>query len=1376
MNSEPHEIEHSFRKSWRGFNPLRIPKFLDKVPEENRLELLSRLLRVELSYAFDPPPTEHRKKAEEKDDGDTDRVKPCMQLFVHIFPELKSDQNLMVGLIVLEYALRLQSDEKPTSVDTYVAICSAPHLISRLEDAARCLGRQAEQAGPAPNHFDSTVKDGSVSQSISIGSPPLNVGYFLLTRLVGKGGMGLVHAAIDLRSTAQVAVKVMRRIDSWSISRFIEEFRWLSQLEHPNLVKLYNAHREGDLRFFSMELVEGRTIRDWFFRLSSDSDTRWTRLRKVLGQIASAIQYMHDNQVIHCDIKSSNMMITRKRRAVLLDLGLAVREGQTNPFVGTFEYMAPEVLADECPTRASDWFSFGVMVHEVITNNFPPVEVTELGEKNQRSYTLNTEKLDHNLKDLPVDLAQLCKSLLAIDPNERPLGASVVTQLGGQIRLTTTHDDCGGRQSEIAKLNRRLHQVKLGRNSYAVILGESGIGKSTLVRHWITSNHKPEYLVLFLKCYHQDLTPNRVLNSLLQELAIHLQDDDHESWKPSLRKYIDRISVVFPQVQQLDENFDIPQSGSQEHAASRDECNQALVSWLVEISKQRPLIIVVDDVQWSDEGSCQVLASMLQQEEFCGMITLVGDKSDDRSTSWLKIFPSAPDEEHNIDLAPLSKDECISLLKKWALESTVIMEKRDAENLADSSGGNPFLLRELSRSHLANHSLGNVDPAQLDKDNRSRVKHRFSNLPQGGEKVLQVLAVANQTLSLHQLQMITRIKPQDLQRALSLLTAKGWIRSRYDNPESEIEIAHEKYRHAILQRIPKDRLHRRHYRIAGVLSAESPPPWSRIAEHYRMAEHPKKAAACYLEAARSAASAYAHQEALMFIDKACTPDANRTHFEQRRVELLRAECLSAVGSSRASAESYEKLIGSTDDPKELRLLECLAGEQWIRAGQPEPGLVLLRRALSHLGTSSSSAGRFAAYSLRFRTLIAAFARHKCVLSRRRKVRIFSDIERCLNRVASPLTFLDNQLGPELILQLEKLSCSIGDQSDRAHARIRMAILLSFAGKRWRKIAAHRMRVGRQLAAQSGHELSRAIGHLCMFVWHTQRGTLHKAERSAGVALELFERCGETTQWDQQFIKWGVLGCHWNSLQLRKLKTAVADLRDSAIKRDDPMSVFWLHVTAAHWSDLVSDQTDAARASLKIAENAIASDTFQAPRFFVWLTKIHLHLYESDHESAQRLLWEDWRELSRSMVLSTNHMSWLALHTRICCDLLSAVKEPAKKKYWARDAQRCAKKMLKLEERPFIAYGRVLGLVADAAAEKQRPLAEWDAAIAELETLNRHLLANAARWHRSLYSPPEEADTFRQIAKSSFENEGCIQPERLLNMILPLPTQRSNGKV
>src|SRR5690606_36844949 len=135
---------------------------------------------------------------------------------------------------------------------------------------------------------DSTIKEASLSASITLDPLPLNLGCFLLVRLLGRGGMGYVHAAMDLRSTAQVAVKVMRCVDAWSIFRFIEEFRWLSQLSHPHLVKLYDAFCEGEIRYFSMELVEGKMIRHWFRHGTQRLESHWRELSDVLGQLASA--------------------------------------------------------------------------------------------------------------------------------------------------------------------------------------------------------------------------------------------------------------------------------------------------------------------------------------------------------------------------------------------------------------------------------------------------------------------------------------------------------------------------------------------------------------------------------------------------------------------------------------------------------------------------------------------------------------------------------------------------------------------------------------------------------------------------------------------------------------------------------------------------------------------------------------------------------------------------------------------------------------------------------------------------------------------------------------------------------------------------------
>lgn len=1372
-------MESSFRDGWREFDPSQYSRFLDQVEPQYQLELLARIACAELEFRFQPPAsaradceqdTEQDEHAE--DEGEDARVQPCVQLFLHRFPELKRDKNLLIRLLVLEYALRLQYDSTPPNPESYLSLGgdAREHLCQLLELTELRVPAHAEQPNPiAVGQSDSTVKDRDVSDSLAIGPLPFNLGCFLLTRMIGKGGMGYVYSAIDLRSTARVAVKVMRRVDSWSVFRFIEEFRWLSQLQHPNLVNLYNAYAEGESRFFSMELVEGQTIRDWFNDIPLDSPLRWSRLRKVLAQLASAIQYLHVNQIIHCDVKPTNMMITTRRKAVLLDLGLAVRAGETNPFAGTFQYMAPEALAGDFEF-ASDWYSFGVMIFELVTSSLPPMATEKSEGKTEPDLKLKVDHLEQLLTDCPDDLAQLCRELLAADPAQRPDGAAVVSFLGGQQTTLLDMRECYGRQGELNILDEALLQVARGCRACVLIQGAAGIGKSTLVRHWLLAANQPRVFSLVLRCYHQDLTPNRVLNSLLQELVVQLRSEPAEIWRPSLQQHGEHILKGFPQLGHLLEDFDFARPLCNERVASsvsRGVITQALVSWLCDLSQRFPMLIVVDDAQWSDDESLRVLRKLLLSAEFCGMVALVDDDGASLSDQWFETIEQAQDVECiRIKLSPLTPEDCESLLGRWADESSAKISPAAVVELVRSAEGNPFLLRELSRFyfHRPRHpEAGSV--LRTSTDAQLNVKRRFANLPYAAELVLQYLSVADQPLSFHQLQMTTRLAPHDLQRAITLLGSQGWIRSRADDPEAEIDISHENFRRAILVELPEERKQRRHYRIASVLSSNSPRPWARMAQHYRGALHFQQAAACALEAARAAITASAHQDALDFLREACHPEAQRSPREKRIVYWLIADCHAAIGSSQTAAQIYDQLSASGDDAQERLLLKCLAGEQWIRAGQPKTGVELFRKALARLGITIHKIDTLALFRLRLHALSLAIRKPGEPSDNTEGGPLFSDVEQCLNRAATPLTFLDNQLGPEMILRLERLSRGRGDQGERAQSLLRAAIVLSFGSKMWRRKAGRLLRIGRTLARRSGKELAVAMGHFCMFVWHIQRGSLRLAEREGMTALTLYRMCGRNCQWEQQFLQWGVLGCYWSSNELQKLKEATELLRESARQRRDPMSIFWMHVSAAHWSDLVSDDTVMARRSLETARNAISNQTLQSPRFFLWLSRLCQHLYEGDDRAAQQILVSEWRYLSRSVLLNSNHYRWLALHIRICCDLVSARNEPLKASKWMRDAGWCVRQMLKLQEDAFVTYGRAFSLVVQSLAGRIPSSERWDAVIDHLQALEHRLLANALRWHRSIWLCDDSA---AGTSREQFTDQGCLRPDRLMNTIMPLP--------
>ncbi len=1447
MSLELSELEKAFRNSWRNFAPQRYGEFLEQTSEANRLELLARILSVELEFAFQPPSQsqsvtddtaaeeDNRNATDSSGEGidadagsegidadagsaddidDDQRVKPCVPLFLLRFPELANRAELVIRLIVLEYALRLRYDTQPPNPESYLPLCQTQtdqliRLLELTESKLPVHRSQPEVAEPI-SHSDSTVKEASVSASISIDPLPLNLGCFLLLRLLGRGGMGFVHAAIDLRSTAQVAVKVMRRIDAWSIYRFIEEFRWLSQLSHPNLVKLYDAFCEGEVRYFSMELVEGKTIREWFRKFPKKLEPRWRELRRVLGQFASAINYLHEHQVLHCDIKCSNMMIAAGNRAVVLDLGLAVRAGQHNRLVGTLQYMAPEVIGGGSATYASDWYSFGVMVYEVLTDSFPPIQI-DLSQTSQPasqqtgqpagSYRLELEQLRHNLRDAPEDLSELCVDLLRTGADQRPVGNQVVARLQGRLdkqRVFASQFECHGREAELSAMDAAVNCVSntaTERGGAMVILeGESGSGKSTLLQCWAKTVEQPQCLLLSVRCYRQDHTPVRLLNALVQELTTAVPQLPDESWRESLERQAVDIRHLFPQVQQLlleplpavrQTSTDVATS-----ATAHDVSLSSFVQWLLELSHHQRLILCVDDAQWADSESLRTLKRLVcHPGGFRGALVLVDESGSHQLSELLQADDSThvshhplPFELTRLPLSPLTTGTCQWLLERWAAAAEVPMNMSVANDIVDRASGNPFLLQEIFRTYVHHTERGDISGSDwLIADSQSSVRRRFSMLPQAAENILQFLAVADQSLSFHQLQMVSRILPHELQRTLSLLASQGWIRSRGGELESDVEIAHEKFRRAIEQSIPHDRLHRRHYRLARILSCETPPPWARVADHYWSAEHFREASSCYLEAARNAMASSGSAEAIEFLDRANHPQAQRTPVEQQRVTRMKADCLARVGSSQAAAALYDELLeeelqAAVTNEEQATILRCLSGEQRIRAGELDQGLAKLKVALQQLGITSWKRTRLSHLRLAAQVFRLGISTPRATIvpaaSSSESVP-FTEMQRCLNRLSPPLTFLDNQFGPDVILGMTRLAEKCGTDFDRALALLRSGILLSFGGRRHRLRAVQRLRLGRRLARSSRADEALATSHFCMFVWHVQRGQFTAAARYGHAALSLYRTCPASTQWEQQFLQWAMLGTYWQANQLRELRTLTTTLRLSAHERADPMSLFWMHVGAAHTSDLVVDQAEQAQASLGIASEAIANQSFQSPRFFWWLSRIQQALYENNLPRAWEIMQRDWTHLNRALIMRTSHYRWLALSARLCYDLVALRQQHAQHIQLLRDARRCVRHMRLLQEPVFVCFAEAFSLVVEANhggtdPRLRIPPVAWEATIDKLHGLGHSLMAVALKWNYSFHAPTAQRAALRAEAQLQFEREGCVAPQKLLDIILPLP--------
>ncbi|MEM8734699.1 MAG: AAA family ATPase, partial [Planctomycetota bacterium] len=1079
--------------------------------------------------------------------------------------------------------------------------------------------------------------------------------------------------------------------------------------------------------------------------------------RQVLAQTASAVQYLHHIGALHCDIKCTNLMITSSRRAVLLDLGLAVREDGPNTEPGTFQYSAPEVIRGEGHTRASDWFSFGLMIYEVIAGHF------ELGytdnEAGQR--VLDTEDIRRQLKQAPADIVDLCCELLADQPDDRPEGNEVVERLGGELnnRLSWTH--FVGRDEPLHQLQQAASELATDKSSSWILEGESGIGKTSLIQRWVQSLSSSDHFILHASCFRQDQTPNRLANSVLQQIFFKLQSLPDSVWKPELEKRIDSISKVFPQVKQLVEPgqyFSPPESRPAATSQVESLAFAMLTEWMQTINALRPFVIIVDDAQWADRASLSWLQRYASNPQFNVMLVMADE------TSGL-VFESLFGEELPSDQeqSPLTRLPLDSLTKaqsreliERAFETTDLTPSpRIIDNLIERGQGSPFLLEELfyTYTYYANRD-GISDDDWLHRSMLGSIRSRFSLLPSRAEVILQYLAVAGRPMTFHQIETVTRIQPKSLQKLLNVLENQGWVSVRISQMESSIDIAHEKFRQTILSTLPTERLKRRHARLARMLSTNVPPPWSRMGEHFWLAEQFREAAACYLQAAQRAYATGASKEALEFLERAKHPLADRNATESRQFKLLEANCLAGQGSAKAAARLYEQLA-QTSDPEETPSLNAKTSEAWIHAGYIEDAMQSVSALLKDLAISDLQKSRRAKLRLLWK------------LSQRESPKLFLDSEgtepfdelyATLNRLGFPMTFLDNQLGPDIILRMKDFARSRGNDADKAIAALHYSILLLLTSRRRRLEAIEWLRVGRDLAQKS--QTPAAIGryYFCYWLLYIQKG-----QRGAGLkwidrSLSVFSQDPQRCHWEIQFVQWCMLGSFHDVAAFKELRKRSLRLRQHAIDSGDSMSQYLMHVLYAHESDLIEDDLEAAQNTLGIAQRAITSRSFQMPRFYLWLTECRHQLYAGNAESALHILVTDWDRMKQAYLLSHSHNLWLALKLKACCDL-------ANKNY--HQTLRTAGKLKRLKDRVYQAHGTAIDLVAQAALGRPGNLELWLETAQTLEILGQKVDALGLRWHASLQFDSAQNDD-ASVGLETLVGEGVRNPHQFMNLVLPLP--------
>ncbi len=255
-----------------------------------------------------------------------------------------------------------------------------------------------------------------------------------LVELLGSGGMAEVYLARDGVLDRNVALKVLRKQyadDEEFVERFRQEAKSAAKLSHPNIVSIYDQGRSEDGAYYmAMEYVPGETLKD---RIREEGALSPAEATRIVLQVAGALQAAHERGVIHRDIKPQNVLLTEKGDAKVTDFGIAravsavTRMTRTGVVLGTAGYMSPEQARGEPGGPASDLYSLGVVLYEMLTGNLPYEAESALVQAIKHISEPPSSPREAN-PEVPEALDALTVRLLAKDPEERYPSAAALAE------------------------------------------------------------------------------------------------------------------------------------------------------------------------------------------------------------------------------------------------------------------------------------------------------------------------------------------------------------------------------------------------------------------------------------------------------------------------------------------------------------------------------------------------------------------------------------------------------------------------------------------------------------------------------------------------------------------------------------------------------------------------------------------------------------------------------------------------------------------------------------------------------------------------------------------------------------------------------------
>ncbi len=1243
---------------------------------------------------------------------------------------------------------------------------------------------------------------------------------YSVLRRVGEGGMGVVYEALDREGGRGVALKTLLRVDPNSLYLFKQEFRTLADVHHRNLVHLYElVQPEDGPLFFAMELVEGADFIEYAHgvpRVRAREDSSSTlhpgaahqvtrqggarsvrmsigpplplgdeptradpaRLRPALRQLVQGLGALHVAGKVHRDIKPSNVLVTDEGRVVILDFGIAMelsraaRDDQKDgDVVGTPKYMSPEQAGGEVPTPASDWYAVGVMLYEALAGRLP----FEGPSLDVLSRKMSEDPLPPSTwaRGIPPDLEELCVALLQQPPSERPDGAEILRRLGAvgstsvrsqPVRAAkATPSLLVGREEQLRALREALDLVTAGQSVTLRISGGAGMGKSTLVQHFLDELEAGgEVAMLCGRAYERESVPYKAVDSLVDSLATLLCRIEEAEGPISTPKHAPALARLFPVLKRVPSFAELPEQAVEDAQGVRHHAFGALRELLGSLARRRPLVLYIDDVQWGDVDSVALLQEAIRPPRAPPLLLLMTYREEDMATSPFLMemndrWPTAADVR-DVGVGRLDVDDAqrLALARMGPSDDPIAM--RTARAVAREARGSPFLVEELVRSNRSHPSgadatLGVLTLAQI-------VSERLARLPQGARCLAEVVAVGGRPLALSTLADAcgeVSITADDVE----LLRSERIVRAGFREGREVIEPSHDRIRETIVDQLAADVLRAHHGGLARALEAASGADMEAITVHLLGSGETERGARYAERAGEQAAAKLAFDQAARLY-RLALETRPRTPDEARPVRTQLAAALEQAGRGAEAAKVYlEAADGAA--PLERVDLERASSQQLLFSGRTDEGTALLRRVLAAVGMRVPRTPLGAILSLLFHRLMLRIRglefkeRSPEEVSLEDRVRV-----EALFTVAVGFSVVDVVLGACMQARFLRLALDVGHRMHVLQATSVQITHLASQGGPIGNAERGAYAISERLSRTVQDPDAEAYFAVCRGLSLFHRGRWKEASEA------LFSRAAARSNAAFSHARlFGVYSLFYLG-KLREQARRADRLLADCERRGDMYTAVNLHAAPIIDCCLAADDPKAAREHIRKALATWTQNGFHIQHWKAMVWGAMIELYVGDGTAAYARFERDRRAYRRSLLDHSQFVREMTRYTCGCAAVASALDAPPDVRRARLAEARTAARRLERQHMPWTAPLASLVLASAANAEGDTAMATiaLRAAIERADAADMGLHAAVARYQLGCLLVGDEGAELRRQGEGAMTEEGVRAPARMAAMILP----------